>query len=216
MPLLAEIEARTARDHLAVLGGFLTGPEDDLPDGTGTLLLLGPLEPGYWSHVTAQPDWEDTPDPVDRWSRRVIETLADDWGGHALFPFGGPPHHPFHRWALRSGRCHAAPVRLLVHDDAGLMVSFRGALCLPGQITLPPPGPSPCDRCADRPCLTACPPRAMTAAGYVLAVCHGFLDGAPGSDCMGSGCGVRRACPQSQRYARLPEHSAYHMRQFHR
>lgn len=216
MPQFRQIAARCARDHLAVLGGFLTGPDDDLPENTGTLLLLGPLEPGYWTHVTAQPEWDGTPDPVDRWSIRVIKAMAGEWGGDALFPFGAPPHHPFYRWALRSGRCQPSPVRLLVHDDAGLMVSFRGALCLPGQIALPLPGPAPCNTCATRPCLAACPPHALNEQGYDLSTCHGFLDKVAGADCMAGGCRVRRACPQSRRYARLPEHSAYHMRQFHR
>jgi len=213
---LRQIATRCVRDQLVVLGGFVTGPDENLPQNTATLLLLGPLEPGFWPHVTAQPEFDGAPDPLDRWSKRVIEALAKEWAGVALFPFGGPPHHPFHRWALRSGRCRASPVRLLVHDDAGLMVSFRGALALPGQIALPRPGPAPCDTCADKPCLSACPPRALTAAGYDLPACHGFLDSAAGSDCMGGGCLVRGACPQSQRYARLPEQSAYHMRQFHR
>ena len=216
MPHLRQIAARLARDHLAVLGGFLIGPGDDLPENTGTLLLLGPAEPGFWTHVTAQPEFDGTPDPLDRWSRRVIDALAGEWAGRALFPFGDPPHQPFYRWALRSGRCHTSPVRLLVHDEAGLMVSFRGALCLPGRIALPVPGPSPCDGCPTRPCLAACPPRALTDQFYDLPACHGFLDAAAGADCMGQGCHVRRVCPQSRRYARLPEQSAYHMRQFHR
>ena len=35
-------------------------------------------------------------------------------------------------------------------------------------------------------------------------------------DCMKAGCLVRRACPVTQAYARMPEQSAYHMRQFHK
>ena len=38
-------------------------------------------------------------DPLDRWSRRLIERLARELGGRALFPFGGPPFLPFQRWA---------------------------------------------------------------------------------------------------------------------
>ena len=37
-----------------------------------------------------------------------------------------------------------------------------------------------------------------------------------GVECLTGGCLVRRACPLSQSYARLPEQSAYHMGQFHR
>lgn len=214
---LADVEALLTPHALTVLGGFAAGPEDDLPKGTRTLLLLGPRQPGFWPLLTASPEWQDgTPDPVDRWSRRVIGRTACDLGAKALFPFGGPPYRPFYAWALRTGRVHASPVRLLVHDEAGLMVSFRGALALKQALALPPPPPAPCDICAGRPCLTACPPRALTAAGYDLPPCHAFLDTAEGADCMSGGCLVRRACPVSRGHARMPEQSAYHMRQFHR
>lgn len=210
------IETLAARERLAVLGGFNPGPDDDLPKGTQTLLLLGPAEPGFWPYLKASPEWRDgTPDPVDRWSRRVIGRLACDLRAKALFPFGGPPHHPFFSWALRTGRVWQSPVRLLVHDTAGLMVSFRGALAMKERITLPPKQPCPCKTCP-KPCLTACPVGALTGAGYDLPACHGFLDTEAGQNCMDGGCRVRRACPVSQAYARMPEQSSYHMRQFHR
>lgn len=213
-----DIAASAAGAGLDIFGGFHPEPGDGAPDGTGTLLLLGPREPGFWAIVTAAPEWRDgAADPLDRWSVRVVGRLARDIGGHALFPFGGPPWHPFYPWAVRSGRAFASPVTLLVHDTAGLMVSYRGAIALPGRIDLPaPPGASPCESCAGRPCLAACPPRALTARGYDLPACHAFLDTAPGADCLSAGCLVRRACPVSQAYGRLPEQSAHHMRLFHR
>lgn len=214
---LSRIEAAAAPHRLAVFGAFHPGPDDGLPGGTGTLLLLGPAEPGFWAHLTAQPEWSDgAPDPVDRWSRRVIGGLACDLGGKAYFPFGGPPYRPFYAWALRSGRAWRAPVTLLVHDRAGLMVSYRGAIGLRERLALPEPGPCPCESCADRPCLGACPVGALTGAGYDLAACHAFLDTPEGADCLTRGCAVRRACPVSQRYGRVAEQSAYHMRLFHR
>ena len=213
---LAAIMAEATARHLAVLGGFACEGDPDLPRDTKTLLLLGPLEPGFWPHLTAQPEWQDgAADPVDRWSRRVIGQWACDLGAKALFPFGGPPWHPFPSWAKRTGRVWDSPVRLLVQAEQGLMVSFRGALALKERVAVPPPLPRPCDTCP-QPCLAACPVGALTAAGYDLPTCHGFLDQSAGQDCMDQGCAVRRACPLSQSYARMPEQSAYHMRQFHR
>lgn len=201
--------------HLAVLGGFHPLPEDGTPHGTRTLLLLGPREPGFWPHLTAQPEWQDgQPDPIDRWSRRVIGRIACDLGAKALFPFGGPPYHPFYRWALKTGRIWECPVRLLVSADQGLMVSFRGALALKDHHPIPEPTTRPCDTCA-QPCTTACPPQALSTAGYDVPACHAFLDTALGQPCLTTGCASRRACPLSQAYARLPEQSAYHMRRFH-
>ena len=204
---------RVAACHLEVLGGFHCADEPGLPAGTRTVVLLGPREPGFWDDVTGSQEWGG-PDPVDRWSRRVVGGLAGALGGTALFPFGGPPYLPFYAWALRTGSIWESPVRLLVHGTQGLMVSFRGALALPDVVDLAAPPPRPCDGCP-KPCLTACPVGALTGAGYDVPRCHGFLaDG--GDDCMAGGCLVRRACPVSQAYARMPEQSAYHMRQFHR
>jgi hypothetical protein len=210
---LAEITARAAAHHLAVLGGFACEDEAGLPAGTRTVLMLGPAEPGYWAHLKAQPEWGGV-DPVDKWSRRVIGGMACDLGAKALFPFGGPPYHPFYQWALRTGRVWDSPVRLLVQAEQGLMVSFRGVLALKQRIEVPPVAMRPCDSCA-RPCLSACPADALGAGGYDVPACHAYLDSA-GADCMNFGCAVRRACPVSAAYARLPEHSAYHMGQFHK
>ncbi|TMM49430.1 ferredoxin [Sulfitobacter sabulilitoris] len=207
---------RAARTrHLAVLGGFHPAPGDDAPGDCKTLVLLGPDEPGFWPHLTASPEYRDGhPDPVDRWSRRVVNDWAGELGATAVFPFGGPPYLPFYRWALRTGRIHASPVRLLVHDEAGLFVSFRAALALDSHIDLPHPPPSPCDACAGQPCRTACPVDALDGAGYDVPACKTYLHSADGQTCMTQGCAVRRACPVSARFGRLPAQSAYHMQQF--
>ncbi len=217
MTTLATI-AETARPHrLGVFGAFHLDASDGLAAGLRTLVLLGPEEPGFWPHVTGEPEWVDrAANPIDRWSRRVIGAMACDLGGKAYFPFGGPPYHPFYRWALRSGRAWTSPVTLLVHDRAGLLVSYRGAIALRERLDLPDAMPdNPCESCATKPCLTACPPRAMTANGYDVPACHRFLNMSDGADCLSLGCGVRRACPVSQGYGRLPEQSSYHMRLFH-
>jgi ferredoxin len=213
---LDAVEDRLAAHRLTILGAFHPAPEDRLR-GAGTLALIGPAEPGFWPHVTAEPEWQDgRPDPLDRWSRRVIGRLACDLGAKALFPFTGPPFHPFQSWAIRSGHAWESPVHLLVHATQGLMVSFRGALALRERLPLPSPLPNPCTACAGQPCRTACPPGALTPAGYDVPACRAFLATAAGADCLGQGCRVRRACPLSQSYGRLPEQSAYHMSTFRR
>ena len=212
--IVADIAARLAVHRLEILGGFLAENDPGVPRGTRSLLLIGPSEPGFWPHVTASPEWQDgRPDPLDRWSRRVIGRIACDLRGKALFPFGGPPFHPFYQWALRSGRAEASPVRLLVHAEQGLWVSCRGALALKQAVDLPPPARGLCEGCA-QPCRDACPCGALTDAGYDVPRCHHHLESGAGADCLLMGCAVRRACPLSHSYARLPEQSAYHMRQF--
>ena len=214
MTLRALEDAARAR-HLRILGGFHPTTDDALPEGCKTLLLLGPDEPHFWPAFTQSEEYTDSaPDPIDRWSTRVVTAWASDLGATALFPFGGPPYHPFYTWALRTGRIHSAPVQFLVHDQAGLFVSFRGALALPKRVDLPEPPAAPCNSCTDTPCATACPVAALTPEGYDVAACKAYLATDAGQDCVTQGCAVRRICPVSQTFGRLAEQSAYHMRHF--
>jgi len=198
-------------ERLMVAGVAPLQPGEGFPPHLQTAVLIAPEEPAFWPHVTASAEFADgRPDPLDRWSRRVIGRLACRLRTKAAFPFGGPPYRPFIAWALRSGRAHASPVTLLVHDVAGLFISYRGAILLP-EVIAPEATPRPCDTCAGQPCRTACPAGALTPAGYDVPACHAWLDTGP--DCL-NGCLVRRACPVGQD-RRSSIQSAYHMRRFH-
>lgn len=210
-----DLTVQASARSLAILGGFHPDDYDQTPSSCRTLLLLGPDEPEFWPAFIASPEATDgQPDPMDRWSRRVIGGWAATLDAQALYPFGGAPYLPFFSWAKRTGRIGASPIMLLVHDTAGLFVSFRGALALPHRVDLPPPPPQPCATCFDQPCRSACPVMAFDGAGYDVAACKTYLDTAPGQDCMDRGCAARRACPISQRYPRIDAHSAYHMMTF--
>ena len=207
------LASAAAAEGLAVLGGFHPTPEDGAPEGCATLLLLGPDGPRFWDRFTASPEYRDgAADPLNRWSERVIGRLAAGAGGVAVFPFGGPPWAPFTAWALRTGRVWGSPVGLLVHAEAGLFVSFRGAVALPRVAPVPAPAARPCDGCA-APCLAACPVGALTGAGYDVPSCRAYLGTGAGGDCLGRGCAVRRACPVGAGL-RPEAQSAFHMAAF--
>lgn len=184
-------------------------------DGDGTVLLLGPHEPGFWAVFSSSPEYSDgKTDPLDRWSKRVIGGLAYTWGGTAVFPSDGPPYPPFFRWAQDSGRAWQSPVTLLVNDRAGLWVSYRGAVRVPRSFPATLVQARPCDHCA-KPCETACPVGALTSHGYDLGRCHAYLDRPEGQSCQTQGCRARVVCPLSQNYGRLHEQSEFHMKAFH-
>ena len=209
-----DLTQQAADRHLNVLGGFHPDDTDDVPAGTQTLVLLGPKEPEFWTHVQTQAEWDGAPDPIDRWSSRVIVDWAAQLNAHALFPFGGPPFKPFFSWALKTGRIHASPIMFLVHDQAGLFVSFRGALALTEKLDIPSPPPSPCLSCTAQPCKTACPVDAFDGENYDTVACKTHLATPQGQDCMQRGCAARRACPVSQHWGRPEDQSAYHMKIF--
>ncbi len=208
------IAAHAADAGLMIAGIAPVLPADGLAAGLRTLVLLAPDEPGFWTRFRAAPEYDDgRADPLDRWSRRVIGDIAGACGGTAIFPFDGPPYFPFYNWAIRSGRAFASPVTLLVHDVAGLFISFRGAIALTEPVSQPPAA-NPCGSCAAQPCRAACPAAALTPSGYDVARCHDWLDTAPGRSCMAGGCLTRRACPVGAE-RRGEEQSAYHMQRFH-
>lgn len=212
----AQLLKQARRRHLNIVGGFHPTPDDGLPDACKTVLMLGPHEPRFWPMFETAPEyWDGKTDPMDRWSKRVIDAWGNQLGATPFYPFGGPPFHPFIGWALRTQRCHISPVNLLVHDEAGLWVSFRGALALAEHVALPPPPPLPCNTCSDRPCETACPVAALIPSGYDTSACADFLKGSEGyNSCVAHGCEVRQRCPISRQFGRYPAQSAFHMRNF--
>lgn len=185
-------------------------------EAVGTIVLLG-TGAGFWHAYSAAPESnDDLPNPVDRWSKRVVGSIAQSLGATTSFPSDGPPYPPFISWALATGRFFQSPVGMMVHDTVGLMISLRGALHLPFKIDLSDaPATSPCETCA-APCTTACPVNALSVdEPYNLKACHDFLDTTSGTDCMLRGCKARRVCPLSAGANRPDAQSALHMKAFH-
>ncbi|UWR24079.1 ferredoxin [Sulfitobacter sp. S190] len=192
-------------------------PMGALHDAGRTLVLVA-TAPDFWHHFENSPEMSDgAPDPVDRWSQRILPRIATGCGAReVVYPFGGPPFEPFIAWAKASGEAFDSPTGMLVHLRAGLMISYRGALVFEGQHPLPDANHrSPCDSCATRPCETACPVGALSPDHfYDVPRCKAYLNSAEGADCMTNGCAVRRACPVSVSFNRPPRQSAHHMRYF--
>ncbi|THH34461.1 ferredoxin [Aliishimia ponticola] len=198
---------------VAPAGLFVMG---SLKVDDGGLILIG-AAPAMWPVFTQSPEYNDgRADPLDRWSKRVIGTVAADTKAEALFPSDGPPYLPFIAWALGSGQFWQSPTGMMVHDRAGLMISIRGALRGAAlSVGDPVTAPSPCTGCVGTPCATACPVSALsTDAPYDVPTCKAYIRAPQGADCLTGGCLVRRACPVSQSFGRAPEQSGFHMRAF--
>ena len=217
----ASVDAALRDLGLIARGGFHPGPEDGAPslgDGqpAGTLVLVGNAGPDLWEAFAAAPEIEAAPDPLDRWTRRVLTELADRLGAEALFPFGGPPYLPFVRWAKRAEPVTESPLGMLIHPDYGLWHAYRGALAFAAALNLPPKvdRPRPCDTCADTPCLSACPVGAFTDEGYDVTACTDHIAAPEGADCLDLGCRARRACPVGRDYLYAPAQAYLHMAAF--
>jgi hypothetical protein len=222
---MATIETALGREGLIARGGFHPEPGDSVPALDGgrqarSLVMIGNRGPDLWRAFAASPEFgtapDRLPDPLNAWSARVIGDLATEWGARALFPFGGPPHLPFVAWAKRAEPVAESVLGILIHPDYGLWHAYRGALVFAEEIALPARAerPRPCDDCTDKPCLSACPVGAFTAAGYDVAACADHLAVAAGADCMAEACRARRACPVGREYFYQPDQAQFHMVHF--
>ena len=209
-------------EGLASRGAFHVTDADAVPPfandaPAATLVLVGNAGPGMWPVFADSEEANDgAPDALDRWSRRVVSRLARTLGGAAHFPFGGPPWLPFIRWAQRAGPVYPSPIGPLVHPDFGLWHAYRGAIAFRERLDLPPRDnrASPCETCADRPCLSSCPVGAFSAAGYDVDGCAAHIAGPSGASCLGAGCLARHACPVGRNAAYSAPQAAFHMRAF--
>ena len=219
---LEDLSRTASGEGLLLRGAFHPRPDDavpPLPDGRrpGTLVLLGNAGPAMWPRFAASAEYADgRSDPLDRWTRRVVGAWAEALGAGALFPFGGPPYHPFVAWAKRAEAVAESPIGILIHPDHGLWHAYRAALSLAERLPVPPPDrrPRPCEDCAGRPCLTTCPVGAFSSGRYEVTSCAGHLHGPAGHDCMDFACRARRACPVGRDYAYGPEQARFHMDAF--
>ena len=218
MVRLEDVE-NTVRDAgFSLRGAFHPGPTDDvpeLPDGgsAGTVVLVGNVGSSMWEAFSMARD--PFVDKLDDWSEEVLTGVARLFRATACFPFSRPPL-PFQRWAMRAEPCHASPLGILVHPDYGLWHGYRGALLLHQRLELPPPDrrSSPCNNCADRPCLDACPVGAFSSSGYDVPACTRHIATPAGEDCLDLGCRARRACPVGTTYQYLPAQARFHMTHF--
>jgi hypothetical protein len=201
---------------LVLLGGFHPEPADQVPGEAATVLMLGNVGSAIYPHLRASPE-AALADPLDRWTRRVVGELAARLPAVPLFPFDGPPFHPFQRWARRADpRFAPSPLGLLIHEAFGLWAALRAALLLRERLDLPPvaAAASPCATCATRPCLATCPVGAFGPGHYDVAACRTHLGRPGGQACMTSGCLARHACPVGRAYAYSQAHAAFHMQAF--
>ncbi|HMB78358.1 MAG TPA: hypothetical protein VKN76_18340, partial [Kiloniellaceae bacterium] len=217
-----ELSTAAAALGLLLRGGFHCRPEDAvpaLPDGrpAASLVLLGNAGASLWPAFSTAPERRDgRKDPLDRWSARVIDSLAARFGAVALFPFGGPPYLPFQRWALRAEGLSPSPLGMLIHPTYGLWHAYRGALTFAAALPLAPrqAAPSPCETCAEKPCLSACPVGAFDGRGYDVPACVKHIASPAGGDCMRGSCLARRACPVGLGYRYEADQAAFHMETF--
>lgn len=219
---LPEFNDTLARVGLRVRGGFATDPATDRDILTEapwarTLILVGNVGSELWDKSGAEIAAMAGPDPLDRWTRHIVDPIARSIEGAALYPFAGPPYWPFQRWAERAEGVRSSPIGIQIHPEYGLWHAYRAAILLPTAIEQPREEQAhPCDSCVDRPCLTHCPVNAFTPAGYDVEICvdHVVALQYKSGSCGEVGCLARLACPVGSTWRYRPDHARFHMAAF--
>jgi hypothetical protein len=203
---------RIRRDGFVALGWFGPRDGDDFPAGTQFVILIGNAGPEMFRRFAKM---RGPSDSLDHWTREVVDPLAQDLDATAIYPFDKPAR-PFLTWARRSGAGHTSPLGLNIHPTYGLWHAYRAALLFPVAFDLPPVivGSSPCNTCADKPCLSACPVQAFDGSSYDVAACGQHILSDAGQACMKGGCKARLACPVGKAFTYEAMQMQFHMKAF--
>lgn len=223
-PVLHHIEELLAPFALMSRGAINRGSAD-LPclssgDHAAALILIGNAGSAFWPLFRQSAESSDGLDhPLDRWSKRIGDEVARQVGGTSIYPFDGPPYHPFLSWAKTADVTQSSKIGMLIHPEYGLSHAYRFALLLPSELRELPGlrhSANICDACLLEPCLRSCPVNAFSAAGYDVEACYSYLEGNPESACHQSGCVARNSCPVGASFRYNEEHTRFHMAAFYK
>ncbi len=202
---------RINREGFTPLGWFEPSAEDCVPGNARFVILISNAGPQMFQRFARERD--PAKDSLDAWTEETLRPLARGLDAAIAFPFEKPAL-PFLTWARRAGAGHVSPLGLNIHPQYGLWHAYRAALLFPVAFDLPrnPAGPSPCESCPDKPCLSACPVLAFDGKSYDLTACGQHLLSDAGAPCMDGGCKARLGCPVGRAFTYHPEQIRFHMR----
>ena len=222
--LIAELSQALSPCGLILRGGLNFDLSDVAPAGLSgaparAVLLVGQAGAAPWPHFSrwraSQP--VDLENPLDTWSREVIDDVAEETGTLAAYP-SDKPYLPFQQWAMRAEGLKPSPLGILMHPEYGLWHAYRGALLFDIELPIQPPETVNhlCDACIGKPCLKGCPVNAYSEAGFAYQECLAHVRGTYGEVCRTGGCRDRNACPYGTAYRYPAGVQAFHMAAFAR
>jgi hypothetical protein len=195
------------------LGWFSPTTEDGAGPDTQFVILIGNAGPDMFRRFARERNISTS--SMDEWTKVVVDDLAETLSAQATYPFD-VPHRPFLTWARKAKAGHVSPLGLNIHGTYGLWHAYRAALLFPVVFDLPTlhAGAHPCESCATKPCLSACPVSAFDGTHYDVKRCGQHVLSQAGTDCMTRGCKARLACPVGMAYQYHSLQIQFHMRAF--
>jgi epoxyqueuosine reductase len=188
-----------------------------MPDARG-VIVIGSGGSAFWTAFRAfcalNPEHEARPDPLDDFTRLVVEEAARPLvgpGSRFVYPFAFADD-PVSFLAL--GECAGLGRRsllgVLVHPVFGPWMALRAAILVPVALDVPPPddGFDPCPGCVERACIAACPAGAVGDGGWDIPRCAAHRV-APVDGCA-ERCHARFDCVLGRAHRYPPDALAYH------
>jgi len=184
----------------------------------------------YRRRLQADPQWERRHDPLDDFTRDVVEReivlplSAHGWRFAVVYPFvnSGQTLH-FMELGRLAGIGGPSLLGVLIHPIYGPWIALRAALLMDQMLDQPGDalGFDPCPGCIPRSCIPACPVGAISDSGWDVMKCLKHrVEAAP--DCT-DGCYSRLRCVVGPQH-RYPDDEIRHhqgralrsMRQYYR
>ena len=154
-----------------------------------------------------------TDDPVDYFSIHLVERLVEEYlgGARSQIVYPGRPGAPLIRLGELAGWSTPSPIGPGIHPEYGLWFAYRVAFLTdaPLPVTEQRKPHRPCDECAEKPCIGACPAGAVRwPVDFQLEPClrHRLAEGSACAD----KCLARLACPVATEHRYTPEQVRYH------
>ena len=176
------------------------------------LLVFGHGGKDMWQAVQ-QSSFLHVSNPIDSFSIGVVQNYfkqeLPSSNYHLLYP--GPIQNiPLQALGKLAGWHHASPFRIGINADYGSWYAYRVVAVADTALTPTTvmDGASPCQSCADKPCIPACPANALQAGDLLLQQCMDYRlqhDSRCKSQCIS-----RLSCPVSTEHRYSSEQVAYH------
>ena len=193
--LLDFIARRAARHGLNLIGAIAVERYDQavaphlrasaIDPRARSIVVIGNGGGAFWEayrqHVAANPAWTQRDNPLDDFTRAVVErdvagaVRARGLRCTTVYPFVGDAGNlHFMELGRIAGIGGPSIIGVLIHPVYGTWIAFRAALLIEQMLDQPGAalGFDPCPQCVPRSCIPACPVQAVSAeTGWDLVKC---------------------------------------------
>lgn len=184
-----------------------------LMPGARGALVVGNAGRTLWERFVASPERALASDPLDAYTRRVLDAAARIAEPAAAVAFYADRRDslylPLVALARRAGFGSPGRVGVLIHPVYGPWIGVRAVLLLAEPVPFREPAPyAPCDSCP-APCASACHGSVIGATGVDAPACYQVRLTKP--ECA-LRCDARSACIVGPEHAYSAEQTAHHSR----